>query len=86
MSREESEKPMRDRLIELLKSAERKYLSNGTHIPQMAEFFADYLLENGIVCPPCKVGDVVYYITENPCSLSVLYDMMKMTGIETGGF
>ena len=23
---------------------------------------ADYLLENGVIVPPCKVGDTVYYI------------------------
>lgn len=26
------------------------------------EDFADYLLENGVVVPPCKVGDILYYI------------------------
>ena len=26
------------------------------------EIEADYLLANGVVCPPCKVGDVVYDI------------------------
>lgn len=55
---------MRDRLIELLKSAERKYLSNGTHIPQMAEIFADNLLADGWMRPPCKVGEVVWINTK----------------------
>ena len=27
------------------------------------EFHADYLLTNGVIVPPCKVGDKVYYIT-----------------------
>ena len=46
---------MRDRLIELLK------------IPiypredaDPAEVVADYLLDSGVVLPPCKVGDVVW--------------------------
>lgn len=26
------------------------------------ELLADYLIENGVVIPPCKVGDTVYYI------------------------
>ena len=26
---------------------------------------ADYLLENGVIVPPCKVGDVVYLITDH---------------------
>lgn len=27
-----------------------------------AESIADYLLENGVIVPPCKVGDTVYCI------------------------
>ena len=30
--------------------------------------FADYLLEKGVIVPPCNVGDTVYVITEkHPC-------------------
>ena len=32
---------------------------------------ADYLLANGVIVPPCKVGETVYYVSENPMSLSV---------------
>ena len=28
-----------------------------------AEVVADYLLDNGVIVPPCKVGDVLYDIT-----------------------
>ena len=45
---------MRERLIELLKH------EFGTKV---SEITADYLLANGIIVPPCKVGDTVYYIT-----------------------
>ena len=31
----------------------------------MSVHFADYLLENGVIVPPCKVGDVVYLITDH---------------------
>ena len=61
---------MRERLIELLSDAEREHLNY-----EMAnkfypfddykchsEYIADYLLENGVVALPCKVGDVVYFI------------------------
>lgn len=27
---------------------------------------ADYLLRNGVILPPCKVGDIVWYINKNP--------------------
>ena len=43
----------RERLIELLRQ------SGITWYPSKV---ADYLLENGVIVPPCKVGDTVYYI------------------------
>lgn len=47
---------MRERLIELIESA--RYWGSGTS----AEI-ADRLLANGVIVPPCKVGDTVYYIS-----------------------
>ena len=40
---------MRDRLVELL---DKDYL--------FAEDIADHLLDNGVIVPPCKVGDIIY--------------------------
>ena len=48
----------RDRLIELLQSASDKYI-NLLHFEK--EILADYLLENGVIVPPCKVGDYVLW-------------------------
>ena len=53
---------MKERLVELLKEAPLCYrrfdlqYSDGT-----IEKIADYLLENGVIVPPCKVGDKVYF-------------------------
>jgi hypothetical protein len=44
----------RDRLIELIQNA-----VNGC-ARHWAEIIADYLLANGVIVPPCKVGDIVY--------------------------
>lgn len=48
----------REKLIELMTQAENKELS-------LLEFekktLADYLLANGVIVPPCKVGDTVYH-------------------------
>ena len=44
----------RDRLIELLKKADSSTWG------QTYESYADYLLANGVIVPPCKVGDKVY--------------------------
>ena len=46
---------MRDRLIELL-NVDMSGCEGG-----YAEEMADFLLANGVIVPPCKVGDKVYY-------------------------
>ena len=43
----------RDRLIELIE----KWHENPTH-----QYLADYLLANGVIVPPCKVGDCVWLV------------------------
>ena len=53
---------MRDRLIELIKEANDVVKRNGFDFN--ANVSADYLLANGVIVPPCKVGDVVYVIDD----------------------
>ena len=55
---------MRDRLIELL-SVDMSGSEGG-----YADEMADYLLENGVIVPPCKVWDVVYQYSKKhtPCT------------------
>lgn len=53
---------MRDRLIELIKNA--PVWKNGT-FDEACEFVADHLIENGVIVPPCKVGDTVYWVENN---------------------
>lgn len=43
----------REQLIELLKNVPRNTRA-------FYDQFADYLLANGVIVPPCKVGDTVY--------------------------
>ena len=52
---------MRDRLIELIKQAKKKTKNANCDIGRNM-IFADYLLENGVIVPPCKVGDKVWEI------------------------
>ncbi len=47
---------MRDRLIEILKGSSQ-YI---TEQESLIESIADFLLENGVIVPPCKVGDKLY--------------------------
>lgn len=61
-------KTMRERLIELIADARNEYYDysdelheEGMSVPESSEeYIADYLLANGVVVMPCKVGDVVY--------------------------
>lgn len=50
---------MRDRLTELIKNA--PVWKNGT-FDEACEFVADYLIKNGVIVPPCKVGTLVHCI------------------------
>lgn len=54
MSKRDIEK---ERLVKLMKEAESKF--DGTPL-DIEEFVADYLIANGVICPPCKVGDTIY--------------------------
>jgi hypothetical protein len=53
---------MRDRLIELIGNKPFTSEYENYNSVEWAEHCADYLLENGVIVPPCKVGDVVYVV------------------------
>ena len=65
---------MRDRLIELLKELKKytyeEIMLNGNceqrlyAVEHIDELEADYLLDNGVIVPPCKVGTKVYFVHE----------------------
>lgn len=46
----------REKLIEILQLAPRRYMGQ--------EELADYLLDNGVIVPPCKVGDDIWWVDE----------------------
>lgn len=66
----------RDRLIELLNSVQCKVncciAVNGSCADLdnldrcQIQAIADYLIENGVIVPPCKVGQVVYPLNADP--------------------
>ena len=49
---------MRDRLVELMKEA--SYYLDVTDV--VCNRVADHLIENGVIVPPCKVGQQVWYL------------------------
>lgn len=48
----------KDRLIELIRGA-KKNIKGANCDLEREHFFADYLIENGVIVLPCKVGDKV---------------------------
>lgn len=48
----------RERLIDLMIEAKRTDPETGS----FTDYLADYLIEHGVIVPPCKVGDTVYSI------------------------
>ena len=54
-----------ERLIELLKESEKKVseiFSEPLELEEWLGVYADYLLANGVIVQPCKVGDTVYVL------------------------
>ncbi len=60
---------MRDRLIKLILNTPVLKFPSGSRAQgktyQTAQNVADHLLANGVIVPPCKVGDIVYAISLN---------------------
>ena len=49
----------KEKLVELLLQTETFTADNAEYARQQAEYKADYLLANGVIVPPCKVGDEI---------------------------
>ena len=73
---------MRDRLIKLLQNfADGTYTSNGTITDgTKVDDVVDYLIANGVIVPPCKVGDTVYYVHKSEHKITT----HKVTNIYVG--
>lgn len=52
----------RDRLIELVDKAKEEYANDVTDHTE-TDYIVECLLNNGVIVPPCKVGDTVYRIS-----------------------
>ena len=70
---------MRDRLIKLLRD------SGCSDEFETFEDIADYLIENGVIVPPCKVGDKIYYIGDGDVQeLNIEFITITENGLEYG--
>ena len=53
----------RERLIELLEDTLHEWESD-VSVQTLTEI-AEHLIENGVIVPPCKVGDICWFIRSN---------------------
>ncbi|MGN1303747.1 MAG: hypothetical protein ACI4YB_01800 [Oscillospiraceae bacterium] len=71
----------RERLIELIKNGfftKPVYEALCTNKRKASEYLADFLLENGVIVPPVKVGGTVY-INGKPAEVSFIHIEHDMT-------
>ena len=71
----------KERLVELLDEGLNEWSLSGwassSLFKEMSEHLADYLLANGVIVPPCNVGDVVY-VTEH----NTIYEPIRECKVE----
>lgn len=53
---------MRDRLIELVNEAKEQYFNDVTDRTE-TDYIVECLLDNGVIVPPCKVGQTIFFYT-----------------------
>lgn len=76
---------MKERLVELIRKAERNFLTNGTNIPQMAEVIVDHLLANNVMVLPYKPFPVVLSEDENNSDVFCPFCDTNLSGHYYGG-
>lgn len=52
----------KERLVELISDYPCMSTAEESFMESIADDLADYLLESGVIVPPCKVGDIVYEV------------------------
>lgn len=75
------------RLADLIGEAERAMWGKTFHgIQGKREFIADCLLENGVIVPPCKVGDTVFCLINECNELDSCSNHICMSEVENFSF
>ena len=72
----------RERLIDLMIDAKRTDPETGS----FTEYLADYLLEHGVIVPPCKAGDMVYMVTTLQKEELIFENIIKRVVYDAGDF
>lgn len=66
----------KDRLIELIRGAKKNTKGANCDL-EREHLFADYLIENGVIVPPCKLGSEIYMLVTRHTK-SFTFDNGKM--------
>lgn len=64
---------MLDRLVELCREAQAKYLEEEPPVGDFGAYLADHLLANGVIVPPYKCGTAVYVLRSQTSNGENLY-------------
>lgn len=64
----------RERLIDLIIESKKTDPETGS----FTDYLADYLIEHGIIVPPCKVGDTVYIINRANKPQEMIFDLIDL--------
>ena len=71
----------RERLIELIREAVKNHeITVENYVIPTSDYIADYLLKNGVIALPCKVGDIMYYIGKST-DLSALHNTIYKSDV-----
>lgn len=71
---------MRDRLIELINNYPCMSTAEDCFIESISSDLADYLLANGVIVPPCKNGDTIWYELYGEIKSAVVYTCVGNLG------
>lgn len=51
-------------IIKLIREAEEQFAGTGKALLDIEDYVAEYLTANGVIVPPCKVGDDIWWFDE----------------------
>lgn len=51
-------------VLKLIKEAEAQFAGTGKALLDIEDYVAEYLTANGVIVPPCKVGDKFYRVVK----------------------
>ncbi len=78
---------MRERLTEIVGDALSeclKHMKEKNLATVSSDFIIDRLLENGVIAPPCKIGDSVFRIVEMSTGITSKIRVMRKRQIQQG--